>query len=103
MVKKANTIQIQENFTKVGAKAIDNRNRIPIGDAIKRERTSDHYMLFANRETGDILLRPLAQIPEAELWLYKNKKAFDSVMRGLEQFAKGQVQPLDESLLAPEE
>jgi len=34
-------------------------------------------------------------IPSAEQWLYKNKKALDSVQKGLKQAAKGKVTKLN--------
>lgn len=34
-------------------------------------------------------------IPSSESWLYKNKKAHDSVQKGLRQAAKGKVKKLD--------
>ena len=37
----------------------------------------------------------LTLIPSSEAWLYKNKKALDSVQRGLKQAAKGKVTRLN--------
>lgn len=34
-------------------------------------------------------------IPPSEAWLYKNKKAIESVQRGLKQAAKGKVRKLN--------
>ena len=34
-------------------------------------------------------------IPSSEAWLYKNKKALDSVQKGLKQAAKGKVKKLN--------
>jgi len=34
-------------------------------------------------------------IPPSEAWLYKNKKALESVQRGLKQAAKGKVRKLN--------
>ena len=34
-------------------------------------------------------------IPSSEKWLYKNKKALESVQRGLKQAAKGKVKKLN--------
>jgi len=34
-------------------------------------------------------------IPSSEKWLYKNKKALESVQRGLKQAAKGKVRKLN--------
>ena len=37
-------------------------------------------------------------IPSSEAWLYKNKKALDSVQKGLKQSAKGKVTRLNLSV-----
>ena len=37
----------------------------------------------------------LELIPESEAWLYKNRKALESVRKGLKQAAKGKVKKLD--------
>jgi hypothetical protein len=34
-------------------------------------------------------------IPPSEAWLYKNKKALESVQRGLKQAAKGKIKKLN--------
>ncbi|MFA6054373.1 MAG: hypothetical protein WC769_03250 [Thermodesulfovibrionales bacterium] len=34
-------------------------------------------------------------IPPAEAWLYKNKKALESVQKGLKQAAKGKIRKLN--------
>ena len=39
----------------------------------------------------DRVKRILDLIPSSEQWLYKNKKALESVQRGLKQAAKGKV------------
>jgi hypothetical protein len=38
-------------------------------------------------------------IPSSEVWLYKNKKAFESVQRGLKQAAKGKITKLNPAAL----
>lgn len=38
-------------------------------------------------------------IPPAEAWLYKNKKALESVQKGLKQSAKGKIRKLNLSEL----
>jgi len=40
-------------------------------------------------------LFPLAEIPAPELWLYKNKEAFESVQEGLKDAAKSKTSKLD--------
>lgn len=75
---------------------LDSRNRIPLtrilGDC--KATTFDVYW-----ENDRLILVPLVEIPERELWLYKNKKALASLERGIIDSAKGNVKKLDLSKL----
>jgi hypothetical protein len=60
---------------------IDSKNRVTIGKLLLYEcvRSVQASVL----ENGDILLKPMAEIPASEKWLYENKEALESVKRGL--------------------
>ena len=45
-------------------------------------------------EDGTIILRPNVEIPAREEWLWRNKKALESVRRGLEQSSRGETTSL---------
>lgn len=96
-------ITVTEEFTEVGVKNIDNRKRVPIGEAVSSALEGVSRVMIFQGEDGDILLRPIAEIPLNELWLYKNRKAHESLQRGLDDAAAGRVTKMDDSLLAPEE
>lgn len=92
-------IQIQDTFTEIATKTIDDRNRILIGDAIKSLiDVVQRFKIFKNTN-GDILLRPVVEIPARELWLFKNKKALKSVKKGIKQSSQGKTKKLDMSRL----
>jgi len=96
-------IQVQETFQEVGTKQLDERMRIPIGLAIKSIfKGVKRYKIFRN-SSGDLLLRPVVEIPAREAWLYQNKEALKSIKRGLKQTAKRKVKKLNMSLLAEKE
>jgi hypothetical protein len=44
---------------------------------------------------GEILLIPLAEIPESELWLYYNKEALKSVKAGVEDAKAGRIKKVN--------
>lgn len=75
---------------------LDSRNRIPLTKALKNctAKTFDMYW-----EDDKLVLVPLVEIPERELWIYKNKKALASLERGLKDAAEGKVRKLDLSTL----
>lgn len=62
----------------------DNRGRISLGTAYA------NGTFLVEKSDDCIIIRPARIIPEREAWLYKNKKALESVRRGLEQARKRQ-------------
>ncbi len=62
---------------------VDSKNRITIHKLLLNEyvRSVQASVL----ENGDILLKPMVEIPASEKWLYDNKEALKSVKRGLIQ------------------
>lgn len=44
--------------------------------------------------SGSAKRMPLKQIPKSEQWLFKNKKALRSVLRGIRQAKKGKIKSL---------
>ena len=66
---------------------LDSKKRVTLGKLLQFEDTQSVQATV--KTNGDIVLKPMTSIPTRELWLYKNKKAFNSVKRGLSQ--KGTV------------
>lgn len=77
----------------------DERGRISLG---KRPAEVSSYEATFNSD-GTILLKPMAEIPARELWLWKNKKALESVQRGIAQAGRGETTVLDLSTLADDD
>ncbi|HEX9407344.1 MAG TPA: hypothetical protein VF975_08515 [Thermoanaerobaculia bacterium] len=67
----------------------DTRKRIALGRAI--EDLDESTFNIYRDETGRIILEPLVSIPASEAWLYQNKKALQSVRRGLQEAADGKA------------
>src|SRR5438477_4317162 len=68
---------------------VDSKGRITIG-------TEFHGKLYevTALEGGEVLLVPQQVVPEAEAWLWKNKKALASVKRGIEQAKAGKTKAM---------
>lgn len=66
-------------------KKIDAKGRLLLG-----EKFANQSVIIETQKDGTILLKPAVVIPITEAWLYKNKSAFQSVKRGLEQASSGQ-------------
>lgn len=87
----AQTIHIAGNFSPVGTRSVDERKRVTLGDILG---DSERLQIFQNAQ-GEILLKPVVEIPASEAWLFKNKKALAAVKRGLQQAAEGKISKLD--------
>lgn len=90
---KTRTIHIEDDFSEVESKTIDERNRIVLG-MLKKLPETRRVKVYVNSQ-GEYLIRPIVEIPASEAWLYKNKKALASVRRGLKQAAEGKTSKLD--------
>ncbi|MFA6504667.1 MAG: hypothetical protein WCT14_01145 [Treponemataceae bacterium] len=98
-----NIIRITESFTEVATKSIDDRNRLSIAEVANSVYKGITRFKIFQSANGDVLLRPVIEIPAQELWLHKNKEAREMVAQGIKESGQGKGKKLDESLLAPEE
>ncbi|HEY9723293.1 MAG TPA: hypothetical protein V6D47_14885 [Oscillatoriaceae cyanobacterium] len=89
------------NFKAVSTIREDSRGRVTLTGS-GRPHKPDAYKQYVN-EFGEILLIPIKEIPERELWLWRNTAAMASVQRGLEQSASGKTTRLDLSTLPPDD
>lgn len=79
-----------DNFQQIKESAsIDDRGRLTLG----AEAKSKKYRVFIN-SSGQILLDPVVNIPERELWLWKNPQARASLQKGMQQAAAGELHDL---------
>ena len=89
-----------KNFEPVGHVSLDNRKRIVLTKALEAigrilgEESKDLQFTVACNEAGQILLTPEVTVPAHEAWLYKNKEAHQSIIRGIEQAKRGKVRSL---------
>jgi len=71
---------------------LDSRNRIPLTKVLGDCSAKTFEVHW---EKDKLILIPLVEIPESELWVYKNKSVLGSLERGLDDAAKGKVKKLD--------
>lgn len=75
----------------------DHKHRIcltkPIKAVAERFNVQDKELSFQAtvNEQGQIVLEPKVSIPVREMWLWNNPSAMESLKRGLEQSARGEV------------
>lgn len=67
----------------------DSRNRVVLSERVQLGEDITYHVYI--NEVGQILLDPQVSISASELRLYKNKKALESVQKGLKQSARGEL------------
>ncbi len=80
-------LRVDDEFQEIGTRTIDDRKRLTLGELIKNFK---RVKLYRN-DRGELLLQPVVEVPVSELWLFKNKEAFEGVQKGLKDAAKGRV------------
>ena len=72
-------------MTTLPVKAVDSKGRVSLG------REFADKLVFVKRIADGVVEIIMAEaVPAKEAWLHKNDKAYESVMRGLEQTGKGE-------------
>jgi hypothetical protein len=86
-----NTIKVNGEFEEIDTRTIDNRNRLTIGELAQG---FNRIRIYKN-EAGEILLKPVVEIPASELWLFQNKEAFENVQKGIKEISEGKISRID--------
>lgn len=96
---QSEAIGIQERFLPVDIKFLDSKNRINLGDKIRKvlfdKMKVEAFKIYLGEE-GDILLRAVVNVPSREAWLYKNSAALKHVREGLEEAKQGKVEKISD-------
>jgi hypothetical protein len=66
-------------------KTLDSKGRVTLGPAY-----ANKTVLIDDSDATRIIITPAVVIPAHEAWLYKNEKALQSVVLGIEQARTGQ-------------
>ena len=83
-------------------KVVDSKGRIVLGN-----RFVGRTVIVDDSDPERIVITPAVVIPESEAWLYRNKKALNSVRKGLgeakdRRFAKDEPKLDEDSILVGE-
>ncbi|PWU04586.1 MAG: hypothetical protein C5B43_04375 [Verrucomicrobia bacterium] len=70
----------------------DNKKRVNIGKATsdKEDLLFDVYV----NDMGQVMLDPVKLVPAHEAWIFENKKAMQSIKKGLDEAHKGKAKYL---------
>ena len=96
--KKEFINHIDGKFISAGTRTIDSKNRITIGEKIRKlistHTEADKFQIFFNEE-GDILLRPMVSIPIREAWIYQNPQALKLIRQGLAEAKREKTEKVE--------
>ena len=81
------SVKINDEFQEIGTRTIDSRNRLTVGELVQGLKRVRVY----KNKLGEILIKPVVEIPASELWLFQNKEAFESVQKGLKEMSEGKI------------
>ncbi len=87
---RGKVLKIEDDFEEIATRTVDDRNRLTIAElpkGLKRVR------IYKN-DRGEVLLRPVVEIPASEAWLFQNKEAFEHVKKGLKDASEGKISKL---------
>lgn len=85
--KRDESIVRDSGFAAYGTVKTDAKHRVVLKGPV-----FEHYVVYHNK-AGQILLDPQVMIPAREAWLWKDKKALASVLRGIKEAAEGKARP----------
>ncbi len=86
-----------DNFRQIATNVkLDAKRRIVLSRAPVEEGVT--YHVYCN-DIGQIILDPHVSIPASEVWLYKNKEAFEALEVGLAEAREGKITKVDISNL----
>ena len=80
-------VKINDEFQEIGTRTIDSRNRLTVGELVQGLKRVRVY----KNKLGEILIKPVVEVPASELWLFQNKEAFESVQKGLKEMSEGKI------------
>ena len=86
---------LMSGFEPRGEVAADDRARIAFGRAGVRGR---ERFLISVSPRGEIMLTPVASIPRQELLIWERPEVMASLLRGLDDYRRGQVRNRDDFL-----
>ena len=84
-------LKINDEFQEIGTRTIDNRNRLTLSGPL---RNFKRVLIYKN-DLGEVLVRPVVEIPASDLWIFQNKEAFKSIQKGLKDASEGKISKLN--------
>ena len=73
---------------------MDDKQRICLTRVLSKDERENFDSFRIYRQEGKIVLEPIAQVPEKDHWIYKDRKALASLMKGIKDAEEGRLHDL---------
>jgi len=73
---------------------MDDKQRVSLTRLLTKEEREELGTFRIYREGVKIILEPIVEVPQKDHWIYKNPKAFASLMKGMKDAEKGRLHDL---------
>ncbi len=73
---------------------MDNKQRICLTRMLTKEEREELGSFRMYREGVKIILEPVIEVPQKDHWIYKNPKAFASLIKGIQDAEEGRLHDL---------
>lgn len=74
--------------------SMDDKQRICLTRVLSKEERENFNSFRIYRDKGKIVLEPVALVPEKDHWIYKDRKALVSLMKGIKDAEEGRLHDL---------
>ena len=74
--------------------SMDDKQRICLTRVLSKDERENFDSFRIYRQEGKIVLEPVAQVPEKDHWIYKDRKALASLMKGIKDAEEGRLHDL---------
>ncbi len=73
---------------------MDDKQRICLTRVLSKDERENFSSFRIYRDKGKIVLEPVVLIPEKDHWIYKDRKALASLMKGIKDAEEGRLHGL---------
>lgn len=73
---------------------MDDKQRICLTRMLTKEEREELSSFRMYREGAKIILEPVVEVPQKDHWIYKNPKAFASLIKGIKDAEEGRLHDL---------
>jgi len=73
---------------------MDDKQRVTLTRMLTKEEREEFGTFRIYREGAKIILEPIVEVPQKDHWIYKDPKAFASLMKGIKDVEEGHLHDL---------